>query len=75
MTNFKAQIRRGKIIESEHVAKCIIKDQNFNTLLSSNNERDLVFPRSSIKIFQAVPFIISKAHKKYNLRTLWQNIW
>ena len=67
MTYFKAQITRGKIIESLHEAKCIIKDSNFNTLLSSNNDKDLVFPRSSIKIFQAMPFIISGAHKKFNL--------
>tara|TARA_B100000686_G_scaffold335421_1_gene404010 strand:- start:781 stop:1764 length:984 start_codon:yes stop_codon:yes gene_type:complete len=67
MTNFKAQIIRGKIIESEHIAKWTIKNANFNTILSSNNEEDLVFPRSSIKIFQAIPFIISQAHKKFNL--------
>jgi len=67
MTYFKALTIRGNLIESTHEAKCLVKDTNFKTLLSTNNENDLVFPRSSIKLFQAIPFIISRAPEKFDL--------
>ena len=67
MANITTYITRGKLIESIHKAKCIIKNYNYETIFSTNNDEDLVYPRSAIKIFQAIPFIKSKAHKKYNL--------
>ncbi len=67
MTNFRAIVKRGEVEESIHEAKYLVKDSNYNALITSNNENDLVFPRSAIKIFQALPFIISEAHKKFNL--------
>ena len=39
----------------------------YNILLSTENDQNLVYPRSAIKIFQAVPFIVSEAHKKLGL--------
>ena len=67
MHKIKTYITRGKIVESVHESKCIIKDYNFNTIFSTNNEKDLVYPRSAIKIFQAIPFVRSKAYKKFKL--------
>ena len=67
MKIIKTYITRGKIIESIHESKCVIKNYNFKTVFSTGNEKDLVYPRSSIKIFQAIPFIKSKAHEKYLL--------
>ena len=67
MTNFRAIVKRGEVEESFHEAKYLIKDSNFDILVTSNNENDFVFPRSSIKIFQALPFIISGAHKIFDL--------
>ena len=67
MTKIMTYVTRGKIIESVHESKCIIKDYNFKTILTTNNDNDLVYPRSAIKIFQAIPFIKSKAEKKYDL--------
>ena len=64
---FKTIVERGKTIESIHNAKCLVKDKNYKNLLSSNNDKDYVYPRSAIKIFQALPFIVSGAHKKYSL--------
>ena len=61
---FKVFIQRGKLAESVHAAKCLIKNSNFKTILSSGHCKDLIFPRSAIKIFQAIPFIKSKAYKK-----------
>ena len=67
MKNIKTYITRGNFIESIHDAKCLIKDFNYKTIFSTGHENDFVYPRSSIKIFQAVPFIKSQAHKKFKL--------
>ena len=67
MINISAVVKRGKLNESVHEVKCLVKDTNFKTILSTNNAKDLVYPRSSIKIFQALPFVMSGAIKKYNL--------
>ena len=67
MVKINTYIKRGNIIESIHNSKCVISDYNSKIILSTNNDNDLVFPRSAIKIFQAIPFIRSRAHKKFNL--------
>jgi len=67
MTKIMTHVLRGSVVESTHEAKCIILDNNFKTIFSTNHSNDLTYPRSAIKIFQALPFIISKAHKKFNL--------
>ena len=64
---FKAFVQRGELTESIHTAKCLVKNSNFKTILSSGHCRDLVYPRSAIKIFQALPFINSGAPEKYFL--------
>ena len=67
MTYFKAYIQRGNITESVHTAKCLVRDKNYKDILSTGNINSLVYPRSSIKIFQALPFILSGANKKFKL--------
>ena len=67
MAKIYTYVTRGKIKESMHESICIIKDYNFKTIFSTNNNNDLIYPRSAIKIFQAIPFIKSKAFKKYKL--------
>ena len=67
MAKITTYVTRGKIIESIHLSKCIIQDYNYKVLLSTGNDKDMVYPRSAIKILQAIPFIKSKAHKKYKL--------
>ena len=67
MVKIKTHITRGKITESIHDSKCIIKNYNYDTILTTNHANELVYPRSAIKIIQAIPFIKSKAYKKYNL--------
>ncbi len=63
VTNFY----RGKIIESSHSIKALISKINGEVIYSTDNDNDLIYPRSSIKIFQAIPFILSKAPGKFNL--------
>ena len=67
MVSLSVNVYRGKLVESKHQVISLVKDIDGNTLLSTNNENELVYPRSSIKIFQAIPFINSNAHFKYNL--------
>ena len=67
MVKIETFITRGEIVESAHESKCIVKDYNYKTIFSTNHNNDLIYPRSAIKIFQAIPFVKSKADKKYNL--------
>ena len=67
MVTLKTFIQRGKIIESSHETKCLVKNHDYRILFSTGNSEDLVFPRSSIKIFQAIPFIKSQAVLNYKL--------
>ena len=67
MSKILTYLTRGKTIESIHSSKCIIKDINFNTIFSTNHNNDYTYPRSAIKIFQAIPFIQSNSIKKFNL--------
>ena len=67
MVSIKAFLQRGKLIESVHEAKCLVKNSKYENILSTNHKQNYIYPRSSIKIFQAVPFIISGAHKIFSL--------
>ena len=64
---FKVFVQRGKLAESIHTAKCLVKNSNSKTILSSGHSKELIYPRSAIKIFQALPFINSGAPEKYCL--------
>lgn len=67
MVSLSALAFRGKLVESEHNALCIVQDIKKNIILSSENTTKPIFPRSAIKIFQAMPFIASNAHLLFNL--------
>ena len=69
MSKINTYVTRGKVLESTHQSKCIIKDYNFKTIFSTNDDNSFVFPRSAIKIFQALPFVASNACEIYNLST------
>jgi len=67
MSKLTTLISRGKILESSHEIKCFVGSNNGETIFSTNNENDIIYPRSSIKIFQGIPFSSSNAVKLYNL--------
>ena len=54
-------------MECIHEVKCLIKNMKNEIIFSTNNMQDVIFPRSSIKIFQAVPFIASNANDIFKL--------
>ena len=67
MARIHVDFIRGKEIESTHQVKALVTNIDGRILLSTNNDNDFFFPRSSIKIFQAIPFAMSGAAKKYKL--------
>ncbi len=69
MSKFKTLFNRSDLIESQHIIKILVKNTEGIKLLSSGNDNDLIYPRSSIKIFQAIPFIQSNAANIYKFNS------
>lgn len=67
MSKMKTLFRRANFTESIHDIKCYLGTFNNEKLYSTENENDIIYPRSSIKIFQSIPFATSKAIKLFNL--------
>ena len=67
MSKLTTLITRGKTLESLHEVKCFIGTLGRKIIFSTNNEKDVIYPRSSIKIFQGIPFSASNAIKLFNL--------
>ena len=67
MSKIHVDFVRGKRVESTHQVKALITTVDGKILLSTNNENEYFFPRSSIKIFQAIPFAMSNAIQNYKL--------
>ena len=67
MSEIKTFFTRNKNVESIHSAKCLIINSLNEIIFSTNNESDIIFPRSAIKIFQAIPFAKSGAIEKFKL--------
>jgi len=67
MTNhLSVLVTRGGLLESSHQVQAIFIDQK-RKIIFNQDSSSRVFPRSSIKIFQAIPFIQSNAIDKFNL--------
>ncbi len=67
MSKIHVDFIRGKKVESTHQVKSLVTNIDGKILLSTNNDNEFFFPRSSIKIFQAIPFAMSNAIKNYRL--------
>ena len=67
MSKIHVHFFRGKEVESTHRVKALVTNINGKNLLSTNNDNEFFYPRSSIKIFQAIPFAMSNAINKYKL--------
>ena len=67
MSKIHVDFIRGKRVESSHQVKALVTNVDGKVLLSTNNDNEYFFPRSSIKIFQAIPFAMSNAIKNYKL--------
>ena len=60
-------VTRGGIVESKHRGSIAVVDVNGTTQMSFGDIKSVVYPRSSVKIFQALPMVLSGAVEKYNL--------
>ena len=69
MSEIKTFFTRNKNVESVHLAKCLIVNSLNEIIFTTNNDQDTIFPRSAIKLFQAIPFAKSGAIQKFNLNT------
>ena len=67
MNEIETSFIRSNLIESVHKIKLLVKDKNRKVLLSTGNDSDYIYPRSSIKIFQAIPFVTSNANNEFKL--------
>ncbi len=67
MSKLTTFISRGRVLESKHSIKCLIGSVGGKIIFSTNNEKDTIYPRSSIKIFQGIPFSTSNATRLFNL--------
>ena len=67
MSKIHVDFIRGKRVESSHQVKALVTNADGRVLLSTNNDNEFFFPRSSIKIFQAIPFAMSNAIENYKL--------
>ncbi len=66
MSKLKTLIFRNTLIESSHKIKCYIGSIDGKVIFSTDDDSDLIYPRSSIKIFQGIPFVESNAINLYN---------
>ena len=69
MSEIKTFFTRNKNVESIHSAKCLIVNSLNEIIFTTKNDQDTIFPRSAIKLFQAIPFAKSGAIQKFNLNT------
>ncbi|PPR41660.1 MAG: hypothetical protein CFH22_00696 [Alphaproteobacteria bacterium MarineAlpha5_Bin12] len=65
----KVIFKRGSQLESEHEVKTVVLNSKNNVVFSTKNDNDITFPRSAIKIFQALPMIQNGSYKFYNLNS------
>ena len=64
---FSVEIKRGNLTESIHEIKSIVLGPKNKIIYSNGYDNDYIFPRSAIKIFQAIPLIQSGAFAYFNI--------
>ena len=69
MKIISTKFTRANITESSHEVKILLSNLNGKVLYTTGNENDLIYPRSSVKIFQAIPFVNSQAIQYFNLNS------
>lgn len=71
MQNFSFEplvnLTRGSIVESVHLGVLVISDASGNIIFSVGNPNLSTYPRSSMKPFQALPFIEKGGRGEFNL--------
>lgn len=60
-------VTRGGIVESSHTGRICVVDIQGKMQLAMGEVQEAIYPRSSVKILQALPMALSGAIEKYNL--------
>ena len=60
-------LKRNSSFESRHIVHALVSDNKGRVLLHAGNHNFQTFIRSSLKPFQAIPFISSGTSEKYNI--------
>ena len=60
---FKVSVQRGKLTESIHTAKCLVKNSNSKTILSSGHSKELIYPAPQSKYSKHCPSLIQELLK------------
>lgn len=63
----EVEVFRGRLRESVHQVAFAVVDEKGSTVFSRGLLESLVFPRSSIKFLQAIPFVETGAFQAYSL--------
>ena len=63
------EILRGDMVESSHYGHMAISDNKGNLLYSWGNPGEIIFPRSSCKMIQALPLVESGSADNYRLES------
>lgn len=61
------EVTRGQQVESQHRGAVVVVDADGTVVLSHGDVERLIFPRSAVKLFQALPLIESGAADRYRL--------
>ena len=64
-----AEISRGGFLESAHFGHAVVCDDTGNVMKSWGNPEEMILPRSSCKMIQALPLITSGASEAFGLTT------
>ena len=64
-----AEISRGSFSESAHLGHAVVCDDTGNIIKSWGNPDEIILPRSSCKMIQALPLITSGASEAFSLNT------
>ena len=67
LANLEVHVTRGQTVESRHLVDAVVVDSKGQVVTVYGNEQALVFPRSSIKMLQAVSLVESGAIEKFSL--------
>ncbi len=60
-----AEVTRGPLVESRHAGRAVVVDADGGVLFSAGDVTAPVFPRSAVKVFQALPLVESGAADAY----------
>ncbi|RYZ84035.1 MAG: asparaginase, partial [Proteobacteria bacterium] len=62
------EVLRGAVVESQHRVLAVVLDEKGGTVMSWGNTEYLTYPRSAIKMLQALPLIESGAAEHFKLQ-------